>query len=161
MPIFAKLKDYLDKAKIRYQIYNHPETFTAQETAQSVHGSGKQMAKVVVLKADGRFVMAVVPADRLVDLPKAAAALGADDVRIATEYEFVRLFPGCELGAMPPFGNLFGLPVYVDSFLDRQKEIFFNAGSHQQTVTLDYPTFKKLAAPVIADLSERRYHHAA
>lgn len=161
MTILTQLKDYLNQAKVSYEIYNHRSTFTAQETAQSLHGSGKQMAKVVILKADGSFVMAVLPADRQVDLHKAAASLGARDVSIASEHEFARLFPGCEIGAMPPFGHLFGLPVYVDTFLDRQREIFFNAGNHRQSVRLAYADFKKLAAPVIEDLSDRRYREAA
>lgn len=161
MSIFARLKDCLDKAKISYEVYNHRKTFTAQETAQSLHDSGKRMAKVVILRTDGPFLMAVLPADRLLDLRKATAALGARNLRIATEYEFARLFPGCELGAMPPFGNLFGLPVYVDKLLDRQKGIFFNAGNHRQTVALAYADFKKLVQPVVADLTERRYREAA
>ncbi len=109
MPILCKLKEVLDQAKISYEIYNHRSAFTAQETAESLHNSGKEMAKVVILKADGSFLMAVVPADRLVSLGKARVALRVRDVSVASEDEFVSLFPGCEIGAMPPVRQPFWL----------------------------------------------------
>ena len=159
--MLCKLKEVLDQAKISYEIYNHRSAFTAQETAQSLHNSGKEMAKVVILKADGSFLMAVVPADRLVSLGKARVALRVRDVSVASEDEFVSLFPGCEIGAMPPFGNLFGLPVYVDASLEGEEEVFFNAGNHHQTVRLSNPDFKKLVKPIIVSLTESRYRKAA
>jgi Ala-tRNA(Pro) deacylase len=161
MPILSKLKEVLDQAKVSYEIYNHLWAFTAQEIAESLHSSGKKMAKVVILKADGSFMMAVAPADRMVSLKKARAALGAIEVMVASEAEFASLFPGCEIGAMPPFGNLFGLPVYVDSALEREKDIFFNAGNHRQTVKLGYADFKKLVHPTVVVLTESRYRKAA
>jgi Ala-tRNA(Pro) deacylase len=161
MPILAQLKDLLDQAKISYQIYSHRSAFTAQEIAESLHSSGKEMAKVVILKVNGSFMIAVAPADRMVSLKKAGAALGAREVSLATEAEFTSLFPGCEIGAMPPFGDLFGLRVYVDSALEREKEIFFNAGNHQQTVRLGYADFKRLVHPTVVVLTESRYRKAA
>jgi Ala-tRNA(Pro) deacylase len=161
MPILAQLKDLLDRAKISYQIYSHRAAFTAQEIAESLHSSGKEMAKVVILKVNGSFMIAVAPADRMVSLKKAGAALGAREVSLATEAEFTSLFPGCEIGAMPPFGDLFGLRVYVDSALEREKEIFFNAGNHQQTVRLGYADFKRLVHPTVVVLTESRYRKAA
>jgi len=161
MPILNKLKKVLDEAKICYEVYNHRLSFTAQETAETLHNSGKEMAKVVVLKANGNFAMAVVPGNRMVNLKKVRRALAARDVSVASEKEFGALFPGCEIGAMPPFGRLFGLPVYVDPALEAEEEIFFNAGNHQQTVKMSYADFKKLVNPVIISLTEARYHRAA
>lgn len=161
MPILNKLKEVLDQAKVSYEVYNHRTAFTAQETAQSLHNSGKRMAKVVILKTDGSFMRAVVPADRTVSLKKARAALGAIEVTAASEDEFASLFPGCDIGAMPPFGNLFGLRVYADSSLEAEEDIFFNAGNHRQTVRLGYADFKKLVHPVIVSLTESEYRKAA
>lgn len=161
MPILTKLKDVLDQAKISYEIYNHPAAYTAQETAQCQHVSGKEMAKVVILKTGESFVMAVVPANKMVSLRKVRDLLGLKEVTVAGEDEFVSIFPGCEIGAMPPFGSLFGLPVYVDPALEKQEEIFFNAGNHQQTVRLRYTDFKKLVGPIIVPLTESRKQRAA
>jgi Ala-tRNA(Pro) deacylase len=162
MAILPELKKLLDTAKVSYEIYNHRSAFTAPETAHTLQDSGKQMAKVVILNVDGAFVMAVVPGDRLVDLRKAARLLGAREVvRIAAEEEFSPLFPGCEIGAMPPFADLFGLPMVVDFLLTEQKEIFFKPGNHRQTVRLAYRDYKKLTAPLIADLSAAAYPAAA
>lgn len=161
MPILSKLKEVLDQAKVSYEIYNHLWAFTAQEIAESLHSSGKKMAKVVILKANGSFVIAVAPADRMVSLKKAGAALGAREASLATEVEFASLFPGCEIGAMPPFGNLFGLPVYVDASLETEEDIFFNAGNHRQAVRLSYADFKKLVHPIIVSLTESGYRRAA
>jgi Ala-tRNA(Pro) deacylase len=161
MPILSKLKEVLDRAKTSYEVYNHRSAFTAQETAQSLCHSGKEMAKVVILKANGSYVMAVVPGNRMISLKKARLALAARDVSVASEKEFGALFPGCEIGAMPPFGNLFGLPVYVDPALETEEEIFFNAGNHQQTVSMSYAEFKRLVNPMIISLTESRYRKAA
>jgi Ala-tRNA(Pro) deacylase len=162
MVILPELKELLDTAKVSYEIYSHRSAFTAQETAQTLHDSGKQMAKVVVINVDGAFVMVVIPGDRLVDLRKAARLLRAREVvRIATEDEFAALFPRCEVGAMPPFGDLFGLPMLVDFLLAEQREIFFKPGNHRQTVRLAYSEYKRLTRPFIADLSAAAYPAAA
>jgi Ala-tRNA(Pro) deacylase len=161
MPILTKLKEFLDGRKTSYEVYNHPTAFTAQEIAASQHVHGRELAKVVILKVDGDFVMAVLPASRLVNLEKVRAAVGAEEIALATEAEFARLFPGCEIGAMPPFGNLFGLPVYVDAELELDKAVFFNAGNHQQTVRLRYRDFKRLAQPAVFSMTVGRRKRAA
>jgi Ala-tRNA(Pro) deacylase len=161
MPILGKLREVLDQAKISYEVYNHPLAFTAQEIAATQHMSGREMAKVVILKVDGSFVMAVVPAGRLVNLRKVRLGLGVQNVSLATEDDFAALFPECEIGAMPPFGNLFGLPVYVDSSLEEDETIFFNAGNHVQTVRMKYRDFKELVRPLVIPLTEETKKRAA
>jgi len=156
MPVLKKLKEVLDQANVSYEVRNHPLAYTAQEIAATQHLSGKKMAKVVILKIDGSLAMAVLPANRLVSLSMVEAALKCKDVRLATEDEFISRFPGCEIGAMPPFGNLFGLPVYVDPAIDRDETIFFNAGNHQQTVRLRYKDFKALVKPEVIPLTAAR-----
>ncbi len=152
--MLERLKEVLDQAKISYEVYNHPLAYTAQEIAAAQHIPGKEMAKVVILKVDGSYVMVVVPASKLVNFKRVKAELRVKDVSLATEGEFDSLFPECEIGAMPPFGNLFGLPVYVDPVLEKDESIFFNAGTHLQTVRLRYKDFKELVKPKIAPLTD-------
>jgi len=114
MPILKKLKEALDQAKISYEVYNHPQAFTAQEIAATQHISGREMAKVVILKVNGSFVMVVLPSNRMVSFEKVRVGLRVREASLTTEEQFAVLFPECEIGAMPPFGNLFGLHVYVD-----------------------------------------------
>src|SRR5512145_514513 len=154
MSILKKLKESLDEARVPYEVYDHALAYTAQEIAQRQHIPGREMAKVVILKADGAYVMTVLPASRLISLPKVRVALGAKEIRLATESEFLSLFPGCEIGAMPPFGNLFGLPVYVDPELEKDKCIYFNAGNHVQTVQVRYEDFKAVVRPIVVPLTE-------
>jgi Ala-tRNA(Pro) deacylase len=161
MPILKRLKELLDQAKISYEVYNHPVAFTAQGVAASQHIPGQEMAKVVILKADGSPVMTVVPASRMISLAKVKAALGAKQVALAEEKDFASLFPECEIGGMPPFGNLFGLPVYVDLALEKDEAIFFNAGNHQQTVKVKYSDFKELVKPLAVSLTHERKKRAA
>ena len=161
MPVLRRLKEVLDRAKISYEVYNHPRAFTAQEIAATQHITGRAMAKVVILNVDGSLVMAVLPSNRLVDLELAKAGLAATNVSLATEEQFATIFPECELGAMPPFGNLFGLPVIVDPALERYESIFFNAGNHLQTVRLKYRDFKLLVKPDMITMTEGRRKKAA
>ena len=161
MPILRKLREVLDQTRISYEVYNHPLAFTAQEIAATQHMSGREMAKVVILKIDGSFVMAVVPAGRLVNLRKVRLGLGVENVALATEDDFAAFFPECEIGAMPPFGNLFGLPVYVDPVLEEDEWIFFNAGNHYQTVRMKYRDFKELVRPLVIPLTEGAKKRAA
>ena len=160
MPILRRLKELLDETKISYEVYNHPLAYTAQEIAAQQHFSGKDMAKVVVLDVDGLLVMAVIPGSQRINLNTAKASLGAKAVRLATEAEFISRFPECEMGAMPPFGNLFGLPVVVDPALEKDEHIYFNAGNHVQTVRLSYKDFAQLVKPRIARLVEERRNAA-
>lgn len=161
MPITKRLKELFDDAKISYEVYNHPLAYTAQEIAQKQHFSGDQMAKVVMLAVDGNLVMGVVTGNQKVSLNTVNASLGAREVRFATEDEFISRFPDCEIGAMPPFGNLFGLPVYVDPCLAKDESIYFNAGNHVQTVLLKYKDFEKLVKPQVVRLVEEKKRRAA
>jgi len=161
MLVLRRLKEILDRAKISYEVYNHPRAFTAQEIAATQHITGRAMAKVVMLNVDGSFIMAVLPSNRMVNFDRAKAGLRATEVSLATEEQFAVLFPECEIGAMPPFGNLFGLPVYVDPALERYEAIFFNAGNHQHTVRLKYRDFKTLVKPETVTLTEARTKKAA
>jgi Ala-tRNA(Pro) deacylase len=154
MPILGKLSEYLDQHHVRYEVLSHRQTFTAQETAQAQHVHGREMAKVVIVRGGGEFAMVVLPAPCLVDLERAGAVLGKPDLDLATEEQFTSLFPGCEPGAMPPFGNLYGLPVWVDRALTRDEQIVFNAGTHTQTVRMRYADFAQLVHPKVASLAE-------
>jgi Ala-tRNA(Pro) deacylase len=161
MPILTKLKETLDAAKVSYEIFNHPLAYTAQEIAAKQHVPGNEIAKVVMLEVDGTLVMGVIAGSHKISLDMVRASLGARDVRLATEDEFVARFPGCEIGAMPPFGNLFGFSVIVDPALERDKYIYFNAGNHAQTVRLAYKDFAALVKPQIARLVEAHRKKAA
>lgn len=161
MPILRKLKGVLDQAKTSYEAYNHPKAITAQEIAATQYLSGKEMAKVVIMKIDGSFAMAVLPANRLVNFEKIKGELRAREASLADEDEFSSLFPECEIGAMPPFGNLFGLPVYADPSLEKHEHIFFNAGTHLQTVRMSYRDFNKLVRPEVFDLTYEAKKKAA
>ena len=116
-----------------------------------MHVPGKEMAKVVILKIDGRFAMAVIPAPHKIDFERFKVATGIKEVMLASEKEFQNLFPDCEVGAMPPFGNLYGLPVYVAQPLKEDKEIVFNAGSHTEAIRMQYADFERLANPTVID----------
>ena len=161
MPILKKLKEALDQAKISYEVYNHPQAFTAQEIAATQHISGREMAKVVILKVNGSFVMVVLPSNRMVSFEKVKVGLRVREASLATEEQFAVLFPECEIGAMPPFGNLFGLHVYVDPALEKYESLFINAGNHLQTVRLRYKDFKKLVQPEVVTLTEEGKKKAA
>jgi Ala-tRNA(Pro) deacylase len=161
MPVMKKLRELFDEAKVSYEVYNHPLAYTAQEVAERQHFSGDQMAKVVMLKVDGSLVMAVVTGSQKIHLNTARANLGADEVRLATEDEFISRFQDCEIGAMPPFGDLFGLSVYIDPAVAKDESIYFNAGNHVQTVRLRYKDFEKLAKPRIVRLVEEKKKRAA
>lgn len=147
----TKLKQFLDSNQIRYITITHSTAYTAQAIAALAHIPGKELAKTVVIKVDGNLALAVLPASKHVDLLKLRAALNADSVVLATETEFQDAFPDCEVGAMPPFGNLYGMKVYVDSALTRDIEIAFNAGTHRELLRVTYKDFERLVAPVVLD----------
>jgi len=148
-----RLEAYLRENKVPFQIVHHPLAYTAQEVAAAEHVPGKMLAKVVMVFADGKLAMLTLPAPHRVDLTKAAAVLGAREVRLAHEEEFAAAFPDCEVGAMPPFGNLYDLPVYVDNVLAGDEEIVFQAGTHTDTMTLRYADFQRLVKPEVGDLA--------
>ena len=145
-----KLKKFLDEHKIKYVAISHSPSYTAQEIAASAHVPGQEMAKTVIVKVDGKMAMAVLPAPHKVDFKLLTKALGARSVELATEQEFADRFPGCEPGAMPPFGNLFDMDVFVARKLSEDEEIAFNAGSHTELIKLSYRDFEKLVKPKVA-----------
>jgi Ala-tRNA(Pro) deacylase len=161
MAILTRLREVLDEAKVPYEIFSHPLAYTSQEIAAKQHVPGNEIAKVVMLEVNGALVMGVIAGNHKISLEAARASLGASRVRLATEDEFTSRFPGCEIGAMPPFGNLYGLKVIVDPALEQDPYIYFNAGNHVQTVRLAYRDFVALVKPQIARLVEVRRKKAA
>ena len=152
MPI-RKLKEYLDGNKIKYITISHSAAFTAQEIAASAHIPGKKLAKTVLIKIDGKMAMAVLPASDKVDFDLLKGTIGNENIRLAYEQEFMDKFPDCEIGAMPPFGNLYGMDVYVAKSLTQDKEIAFNACSHSELIKMFYADFEKLVKPKVLDFS--------
>jgi Ala-tRNA(Pro) deacylase len=152
MPILRKLKEFLDENGVRYQVRSHRTAYTAQEVAAAEHVPGREMAKVVMVRDGSQYLMAVLPAPYHVGLEQLGKAAGRTGLRLATEADFASLFPGCEPGAMPPFGNLYGIPVWVDEALTQDDEIAFNAGNHEQTVHMKYADFARLAQPRVASI---------
>lgn len=147
--IARKLKEFLEENDVKYEVIRHPTSYTAQETAESAHIPGTQVAKTVIVNIDGDLAMAVLPANQKVILQELREITGADDVRFAHEDDFDNMFPGCETGAMPPFGNLYGMAVFVSPALTQQDEIVFNAGSHRDLVKMSYRDFEKLVEPQV------------
>jgi Ala-tRNA(Pro) deacylase len=152
MGIPAQLTEFLNRGKVRYEVIHHPQAFTAQELAAIEHVKGKNHAKVVIVKAGDQKVMVVLPADRRVDLAKLDKLLGQRTM-LATEAEFKALFPDCAVGTMPPFGQLYGLPVYVDRSLTDATFIVFEAGTHTDAIRLSYADYARLAQPQVADVT--------
>lgn len=149
MPV-RKLIQHLDENQVKYVTIRHSMAYTAQEIAESAHIPGEQIAKTVMVRLDGEIAMAVLRGTDKVDLDLLRGAAGATRAALATEEEFQGLFPQVEPGAMPPFGNLYGLPVYVDEALSRDLRIAFNAGSHTELVQLAYADFARLVQPRVA-----------
>jgi Ala-tRNA(Pro) deacylase len=146
MPV-RKLKEFLDRENVKYVSIIHSTAYTAQEVAASAHITGKELAKTVIVELDGKMAMAVLPANRKIVLQDLREVTGCDEVKFASEEEFKRKFPDCETGAMPPFGNLYGMDVYVADALTRNDEIAFNAGSHTEVIRLRYHDFERLVQP--------------
>ena len=144
----TKVKEFLDRRWIRYVTIKHSPAFTAQEVAESAHVSGRDFAKTVIVMVDGRMAMVVLPASRRIVLSDLKEMLGTTLVRLATETEFRSSFPDCELGAMPPFGNLYGMPVYVAGELAEEPEIAFNACTHTEVIKLGYDDFAAAVQPI-------------
>ena len=148
-----RLKEFLDENKVKYVAISHSQAFTAQEIAASAHIPGRQLAKTVIVILNGDMAMAVLPATDHVDLRLLKNAAGAKKAKLAGEKEFKDLFPDCEIGAMPPFGNLYDLGVYVAASLAEGEEIAFNAGSHTELIKMAYADFERLVKPKVAELS--------
>lgn len=144
-----KLKEFLDSQKVKYVTISHSAAYTAQEVAASAHVRGKDMAKTVMVTLDGKMAMAVIPASRKVGFDLLRKVSGAEDVQLASERAFCDIFPGCEVGAMPPFGNLYGMDVYVSKLLADDEEIVFNAGSHTELIRLAFQDFIRIVKPTV------------
>ena len=156
MPISRTLKTYLDRQWVHYDVLPHPEAFRATEIAHTLQTPEKEMAKVVIVKVQKQFVMTVLPASWNVDLHRLRTVLATHHVRLATEDEITGLFPDCELGAMPLFGNLYGLDVYVDQSLTEDEEIVFQAGTRSDAIRMRYWDFAGLVFPVVAEFHRSR-----
>jgi Ala-tRNA(Pro) deacylase len=154
MPI-TRLKEFLEENEVEFVTVPHSQAFTAQEIAAAAHVPGKELAKTVMVKLDGKLAMVVLPGPDHVSMTRLEAVSGARQVELASEEEFAERFPTCEVGAMPPFGNLWDLPVFVDQRLREDEEIFFNAGSHTELMKLSYTDYERLVNPVVAELSAR------
>ena len=152
MPINT-LTRFLDENKVEYVTIRHSPAYTAQKIAAAAHIPGREVAKTVMVKIDGKMAMAVVRATDQVDLDLLRSAAKADSVTLATEDDFRDAFQGVELGAMPPFGNLYGMQVFADEALSKDAQIAFNAGSHTELLQLDYTDFQRLAKPKVANFS--------
>lgn len=150
-----KLKEFLDSENIKYVCIMHSRAYTSQETAEMAHVSGKELAKTVMVKLDGHLAMAVLPADEQVDLDLLKSNTNTKKAVLATEVEFKNLFPQCETGAMPPFGNLYDQEVYVEESLTIDEMIAFNAGSHSELIQLSYKDYARLVNPRVIRMSTR------
>jgi Ala-tRNA(Pro) deacylase len=157
----TRLREYLDSHNVKYVVISHSLAYTAQGVAALTHIPGKELAKTVILKIDGTLAMAVLPASCQVDLARVKALLGAETVELASEREFKDRFPDCETGAMPPFGNLYGMDVYADESLTQDKEIAFNAGSHWELVRMAWADVERLVVPRVIKLAAGRVATAA
>lgn len=148
-----KLKEYLDRHHIKYTSIKHSPAYTAQEVAARSHISGKEMAKTVMVKVDNEMAMAVLPASFKIDFEALMNVTGSAMVDLASEEEFKFIFPDCEIGAMPPFGNLYDLDVYVSEKLAEDEEICFNAGTHSELIRMHYDDFERLVRPRVFEFS--------
>ncbi len=157
MAAVARLREYLDGHGIKYTVISHSKAYTAQELAASTHIRGRNFAKSVVVKAADKFLLVVIPAHHHVRLDAIGRAVGTDAL-LATESEFKDLFPGCEVGAMPPFGNLYNLPVWASETLARDDEMAFNAGTHTDAIRMSYRDFDRLVKARLGPWSEVALH---
>lgn len=151
--VTQKLEQELQKSKFWYEVRHHPATMTAEELAQRENVDGRQVAKVVILRENGRYYMMVLPASYFLDLNEARRATGHSNLHFASEEELGRIFPDCELGAMPPMGHLYDLPVYVERDLTEDPVIEFNAGSHEDAVRMKYQDYDRMEHPQVAHFS--------
>jgi Ala-tRNA(Pro) deacylase len=156
MSIPVRLAEFLHKNNAPYEVIQHPVKFTAQELSAVEHVSGKRHAKVVMIALDGEWIMAVLPSNHRVDL-ELLVRLTGKRAALASESEFDKLFPDCERGSMPPFGNLYGVPTFVDRSLVCDDSIVFEAGTHTQAIRMLYSDFERLAKPTIGDFSAKAH----
>jgi Ala-tRNA(Pro) deacylase len=153
MSVANRLERLLEESGAEFEVIDHPLAFTAQEEAAASHVPGRHWAKTVAVLVEGEPALAVVPATRRLDLDKMRRVVGSDRVEIAREAEFQGLYPDCDLGAMPPFGELYGQRTFIDEMLREEERIAFHAGDHRTAVEMSYSDFERLCQPVPADLS--------
>ncbi|MEN6373963.1 MAG: YbaK/EbsC family protein [Smithella sp.] len=149
----SKMKEFLDSHGVKYVKIEHSPAYTAREIAQSTHIKGKEVAKTVIIFIENKMAMAVLSANYSIDFDYFRKEIHANKIELATEEQFKDIFPDCEVGAMPPFGNLYGMDVYVDQHLTEDKEIVFNAGSHSELVKMSYEDFARLVKPRVIRLT--------
>src|SRR5882724_8327247 len=152
MGIPARLIDFLDENKVRYEILHHPEAFTSHELAAIEHVKGKDRAKVVMVKSGEKLLMAVLPTDRRIDLEKLVGIIGQPTV-MGVEAEFKPLFPDCAIGTMPPIGHLYGVATYLDRSVAEADKLVFEAGTHSDAIRMKYSDYERLARPIVADFA--------
>ena len=160
MPL-SKLREFLDSHHIKYLVISHSLAYTAQGVAALAHVSGKKLAKTVIVKIDGILAMAVIPASEHVNLEYLRTLTGSQTAEVATEAEFQDAFPDCETGAMPPFGNLYDMPVYADASLAEHEEITFTAGTHRELVRMAWKDMERLVSPTVDQITYRHVSAAA
>jgi Ala-tRNA(Pro) deacylase len=149
-----RMEQYLRENGVGFEVMTHSEAYTMQEVAAALHVPGRQVAKVVVIKAGDQMTMLTLPAPCRLDFSKVRALVGAEKVSLAKEEEFADLFPDCDAGAMPPFGNLYDVPVYVDQALAQEANMVFRIGSHHETMRIAYSDFARLAQPTVGEFAE-------
>ena len=150
-----EIKEVLRKSGVRFEVHKHAPVFTAQRMAAVEHERGRYVAKPVIVKADGRYLMCVLPASHHLDLAKVKTHLAARAVELAQESEIANLFPGCQVGAEPPFGNLYGLPTLMHKALERDDHLLFQAGTHEEAIRMSMADYQKLVAPKVLDFTDR------
>lgn len=153
MPI-AKVKEFLENSGTDFEVTETPSAYTAQETAAQAHIPGKELAKTVIVKVDGAFAMAVLPAPERIDFTLLKGFTGAGSVELASEEEFAGLFPDCEVGAMPPFGNLYDMTVFVESGLAEDEKICFYGCDHSRLIRMAYADYERLVNPKVGRFSQ-------
>ncbi len=156
MSIPRHITGFLDSKGVSYRSFTHPPEFTASRVAESQHVSGKELAKSVLAVVDDSLVMAVIPANERLDLEKLAHLVGASSFRLAEESDFENRFTGCEVGAEPPLGSLYGVPVWLDASFEEHPLITFNAGTHTDTIQMSVSDFENLEHPTVGRLVELR-----
>ncbi len=147
----CRVKDFLRKSHVTFSCINHPLTFTAQRTAHAAHIPGQELAKPVIIKVKGQLVMVVLSANQKLNLRMLKNIYKTEDVELAREMDFISAFPDCEVGAMPPFGNLYGLEEIISRDLAKDEDIVFNAGTHTELIKMKYNDFEKLVSPRVLD----------
>ena len=155
MSVSQNIREFLDSHQVPYECVPHSQAFAAQEVAETLHVPGRRFAKAIVLNADGRMLMAVVPATHRLELHELKDKLGAKELELLPEGELAKICTDCELGAFPPFGHLYGMDMWVDKSLTESEEITFNAGSHTEAIRMKSADFLRLATPHMARFAER------